>query len=212
MIHIKTFVFNSFSVNTYLIYNDQQECIIIDAACNNAKEINELEKFIELRNLSILALANTHGHMDHLAGIKYFKEKFNLPFYLSKEDEFLIDSAVPHAALFGLEIDQPPHPDKYLKEGDILELGEEKIEMLLLPGHSPGSIVFHFPEYAMMITGDVLFSGSIGRTDLPGGSYDQLIKGIKTKLMILDGKTVFYPGHGPSSTIENERTHNPFLI
>ncbi|MCF8377965.1 MAG: MBL fold metallo-hydrolase [Bacteroidales bacterium] len=211
MIHIKTFVFNAFSVNTYLIYNEQKECIIIDAACNSADEISKLEKCIESNDLTLIALANTHGHMDHLAGIKYFKEKYNIPFYLAKEDEFLVGSAVSHAALFGLKIEQPPYPDKYLREGECFCLGEDRIEMLLVPGHSPGSIVFHFPEQSMLITGDVLFAGSIGRTDLPGGNYNTLIEGIKSKLLVLNGEAVFYPGHGPSSTIGEEKMHNPFL-
>ena len=212
MIFLKTFVFNAFSVNSYLIYNDQKECLLIDAACNSENEFDDLEAYIESNNLKLVALANTHGHMDHLSGLKYFKEKYNVPFYLAEEDEFFIDSAVSHATLFGFQIEQPPHPDRYLKEGEILELGKERIELLKVPGHSPGSIVFHIPDQAILITGDVLFSGSIGRTDLPGGNFTELIEGIKSKLLVLDDKTVIYPGHGPSSLISKEKKENPFLL
>ncbi|MCK4920754.1 MAG: MBL fold metallo-hydrolase [Bacteroidales bacterium] len=212
MIHLKTFIFNAFSVNSYLIYNDEKECLLIDAACNSKAEFDELEDYIESNDLRLIALANTHGHMDHLSGLKYFKEKYNVPFFLAKEDEFFIDSAVSHATIFGFQIEQPPHPDKYLVEGEILELGKERIELLKVPGHSPGSIVFHIPSQGILITGDVLFAGSIGRTDLPGGNYTELIDGIKSKLMILDDKTSIYPGHGPASLVSNERNRNPFLL
>ena len=211
MIHLKQFVFNAFSVNTFLIYDDLKNCLLIDPACNSEEENQELDDYIQSNQLVLKAIANTHGHMDHLPGVRYFKEKYNIPFYLSEEDEFFIDSAVSHAAMFGFEMGQPPHPDKYLNDGEIFEFGEEKIELYRIPGHSPGSIVFHLPKHAILITGDGLFSGSIGRTDLPGGDYDQLIDGIKSRLLILDEKTIVYPGHGPSTTIGKEKKENPFL-
>jgi len=211
MINIKQFVFNAFSVNTFLIYDDQKNCLLIDPSCNSEKEFQELDAYIQSNQLKLKAILNTHGHMDHLPGVGYFKEKYGVPFYLSQEDEFLIDTALSHAAMFGFQLDQPPHPDKYLKDGDVFEFGNEQIELLKIPGHSPGSIVFYFPEQSILFTGDVLFSGSIGRTDLPGGNYDQLIDGIKTRLLTLDEETLVYPGHGSSSTIAKEKDENPFL-
>ena len=146
MIYIKQFVFNAFSVNTFLVYDDQKNCLLIDPACNSEQENQELDAYIQSNQFVLIAIMNTHGHMDHLPGVAYFKEKYSVPFYLSEEDEFFIDSAVSHAAMFGFEMGQPPHPDKYLKDGGVFEFGDEKIELLKIPGHSPGSIVFYFQE------------------------------------------------------------------
>lgn len=211
MIKIEKFVFNPFQVNAFVLYTESGECFIVDASCQGDGEIKVLEDFIHENNLIPRAVINTHGHVDHLPGAKYFTEKYQIPFYLSEEDEFLVKGAVEYGAVFGFYLEQPPLPDKHLKEGEVLSLGDNEISLIHVPGHSPGSIVFYMRNEKILITGDVLFAFSIGRTDLPGGNYSQLINGIKEKLLILDDDIVVYPGHGPATTIGQERKMNPFL-
>lgn len=208
---IEKFVFNVFQVNTYLIYDDSGEGLLIDPSCNSSKEKKELETFIFEKAIKIMAIVNTHGHVDHLPGVAYFKEKYEIPFYMSQEDEFLLSQAQAFGAGFGMEIEKPPIPDFYLKEGEILKFGAEQVEIIHVPGHSPGSMVIYSSKSKILITGDVLFAGSIGRTDLPGGNYDQLIDGIKNKLLIFANETKVFPGHGPATTIGKEKELNPFL-
>lgn len=211
MISIKSFVFNPFQVNAFLLYSKEGECIIVDAACQSDEEIRKVELFIEDNNLRPKALVNTHGHVDHLPGVKYFREKYNIPFYMHERDEFLIDNALVHGKVFGFDIEQPPKPDRYLQESEELHLGENEIRILHVPGHSPGSVVLHLVNEKVILSGDVLFNRSIGRTDLPGGDYNQLISGIQNKLLILDEDITVFPGHGPSTTIKEEKNLNPFL-
>ena len=211
MIKIQNFVFNPFQVNSFILYNESNDCFLVDASCQSDEEIKTVENFIVSKNLKLKALLNTHGHVDHLPGINYFKNKYNIPFYLHKEDIFHVERAVSHGAIFGFSIEQPPLPDRELIEGEVIELGNDRIDLIHVPGHSKGSIVFHLKEEKTLITGDVLFSMSIGRTDLPGGDYNELIKGIKEKLLILDDDIEILPGHGPSTRIGLERKMNPFL-
>lgn len=211
MINIRTFTFNSFQVNTYLLSDETKEAILIDPACDSLKENELLIDYIEQNSLILKKIVNTHGHIDHIVGINKIKEHFNVPFLIHEGDNFLLETAMQSAAIFGFNLVSVPFPDSFLNEGDGLSFGNSKIELLHVPGHSPGSIVFYSPENNFIIAGDVLFNGSIGRTDLPGGDYDTLIAGIKQKLLTLPGKTVTYPGHGPSTTIQNEITTNPFL-
>lgn len=211
MIKIEKFVFNPFQVNSFVLYTESGECFIADPSCQGDAEIKILEDFINENELIPTGVINTHGHVDHLPGVKYFKEKYQVPFYLSQEDEFLVNGAVEYGAVFGFYLEQPPLPDKHLKEGEVLILGDDEISLIHVPGHSPGSIVFYLKNESTLITGDVLFALSIGRTDLPGGNYGQLITGIKEKLLVLDDETLVYPGHGPATTIGQERKMNPFL-
>ena len=211
MINIEKFVFNPFQVNTYVLYDNSGDCVVVDAACQTKEEFEELEDYLISNGMTLTALVNTHGHMDHLQGIKYFRDKYKVPFCLAEEDLFLAERAVEQAAMFGLRMEKPPMPDCFLKESEPIILGDSKITLLHAPGHSPGSMVLYMEQEKLAITGDVLFSLSIGRTDLPGGNYGQLINSIRTKLLVLDDDVRIFPGHGPASTIGDERKMNPFL-
>jgi hydroxyacylglutathione hydrolase len=208
---IKTFIFNPFQVNTYLLSVESSECVIIDPACYGIEETSILDRYIVERNLKPLCILNTHAHVDHLPGIGFFRDKYNIPFFMHRSDAFLLKQAVNQGMLFGFEISQPADPDRYVEDGEVLSWGSLSLEIIHVPGHSPGSIVIKNDEAHILITGDVLFNGSIGRTDLPGGNYESLIHGIKEKLLVLEDSFLVFPGHGPSSTIGQEKRLNPFL-
>ncbi len=208
---IEKFTFNPFQVNSYIIYDHTGECLIIDASCYNKTEIKEIEEFISGNDLKPVMIINTHGHVDHLPGNAYLAEKYSIEVALNKDDLFLVENAVQQGLFFGFEISKPPVPSVFLRDKQIINFGSSSLEVRHAPGHSPGSVVLYSAADGFAITGDVLFAGSIGRTDLPGGSYEVLISSIKSQLLTLPGETIVYPGHGLPSTIENERMHNPFL-
>lgn len=212
MISIKIFTFNSFQVNTYLLYDQSKEAVLIDPACDSEEEFTLLKSFIEENELSLQRIINTHGHIDHIAGVQRVVDYFNVPFEIHPDDVSLLKVAPQSAQIFGFELEAAKMPDGSIEEGKSIEFGNSSLKTLHVPGHSPGSIVFYSEENKFAIVGDVLFSGSIGRTDLPGGDYDTLISGIKSKLLTLPGDTKVFSGHGPSSTIQQEHDTNPFLI
>ena len=209
---IESFVFNPFQVNCYIIYNDSGKCLIVDASCSDTREIEKVTSFIERKNLTPLMIINTHGHVDHLPGNLFLSKKYSIDIAMHRDDLYLIDKAVQQGLIFGFKISQPPHPTILLEPDSKINLGSSELEIRHAPGHSPGSVVLYSAEGNFVITGDVLFAGSIGRTDLPGGNYEALINSIHSQLMILPGNTVVYPGHGPATTIEKERRNNPLLI
>lgn len=211
MIRIKTFAFNPFQVNTFVVYNDTPECLIIDAACYQEEEFQKLFSFITEKSLKPVALLNTHGHVDHLTGTSRVCEKYGIDLFMHKDDQFLLENAVAQGRTFGFTIEAPPLPKTWLKDGDKFQFGKSEITAWHAPGHSAGSLIFYSPEAKFLITGDVLFDGSIGRTDLPGGDYAQLINSIKTKIMVLPGDTRVLPGHGPETSVGKEMDYNPFL-
>ncbi|MFW5821206.1 MAG: MBL fold metallo-hydrolase [Bacteroidota bacterium] len=211
MIEFKTFVFNPFAVNTYVIYNSGADGYIIDAACSDENELKQLIEFTEKESIQVKGLINTHCHVDHILGVEYLRKYFNTEFLCAQEEQFLIDSSVAQGQFFGLKVNKPSNPDRYISEDDILNLNDSKIQIFQVPGHSPGSLVFYLGDEKKLFCGDVLFSGSIGRTDLPGGDFKTLVDGIKNKLMVLDDDVMVYPGHGPSTTIGDENFLNPFL-
>jgi hydroxyacylglutathione hydrolase len=212
MITIKTFVFNSFQENTYLLFDETKECIIVDAGCYTQNEYNELSSFIEKNNLTPVKLINTHGHIDHILGIEYFAKKYNLKAEAHVNDIPIIEQASFYGKVFGLDLENHPKIDVYLKEGDVVSFGNSSIQVFHVPGHSPGSVAFYSAPDNFVITGDVLFKGSIGRTDLTGGSLDQLMDSINSKLLTLPDDTLVFPGHGSTTTIGEERNTNPFLV
>ena len=211
MINIETFVFNSFQENTYLLYDHTGECIIIDAGCEEQNEKDELVNYINEHGFKPIKLVNTHCHVDHILGVAYLATLFNLPFFIHPDEKFLFAHSRSQADFFGLSLDDPPEPKEYLKGGDVVSFGESSMEVIHIPGHSPGGILFLCREQNFIISGDVLFQQSIGRSDLPGGDYDSLVNGIKEKLLGLDPVTRVYPGHGPYTTIGEEKESNPFL-
>lgn len=205
------FVFNPFQVNSFIVADEGGECILIDPACSPGKETEHLLSAISLRGLKPLMVLNTHAHVDHLLGVDALCREFRIPFLLHSDDTFLLDHAVSHAEFFGLDLIKAPRPDLLLKDGDVLEFGGSNLSIIHVPGHSPGSVVMKSEQGRWIISGDVLFAGSIGRSDLPGGNHDLLVSGIKQKLLSLEDGFLVYPGHGPSTTIGKERIHNPFL-
>lgn len=212
MLNIQKFVFNTFSENTYVLWDDESfECMIIDPGCSDISEENELFDFIEEKNLIPKYLINTHCHIDHIIGVNSVLNKFKIKYLAPENDLPLLDHAVSQAEMFGLYLDEIKKPDEYLSEESDLKLGDENIKCLFTPGHTPGEFCLYSETNKICITGDVLFQGSIGRTDLWGGNYSQLIQSIKTKLLALPDDVVIYPGHGDNSTIGEEKKLNPFL-
>ncbi|MFY9308064.1 MAG: MBL fold metallo-hydrolase [Bacteroidia bacterium] len=212
MITVHAFTFGPFQENTYVLYDETMECIIIDPGCYDQKERTELAAFIEEKKLTPVKLINTHCHLDHVFGNGFVAGKYNLKLEINKLDKQVLDSFLMTASLYGLNADPSPQPSVYLEEGDKVKFGKSELEIVFTPGHSPGSITFYNREQKFMIAGDVLFYGSIGRTDLPGGNYQTLIDSIKNKLFPLGDDFTVYNGHGPSTTIGFERLNNPFLV
>ncbi len=211
MTQIKKFVFNSFQENTFLLYDETKECIVIDAGCNEKHEFDEIDRFITENKLILKSVVNTHCHIDHIMGTAYLVNKYKVPSVAHKEDIPLIERSNDMAMAFGFNIEEPPMPNQFVNEGDKIKFGQTELEVRHVPGHSPGSIALHCEKEKFVIVGDVLFAGSIGRTDLPGGDYDTLIKSIKSKLFTLNDDTQVYPGHGEKTTIAQEKNTNPFF-
>jgi glyoxylase-like metal-dependent hydrolase (beta-lactamase superfamily II) len=211
MIKVKIFVFNPFQENTFVLYDKSGECIVIDAGNSTEEENKHLTDFFSENSLHPVKLINTHGHIDHIFGNSWFDKQYGLQTCMHRSDEPIIRGAKEHGYLFGINMETPPPVGSYLEEGDSVTFGNSALKSLHIPGHSPGSLVYYCEEDAFVIVGDVLFQGSIGRTDLPGGDYTTLIDGITNKLFTLDDEVIVYPGHGPETTIGNERKYNPFF-
>ena len=206
---IKRFTFNPFQTNCYICY-DEGEAVLIDASCSTEAEYQVVERFLDEEKLTLRHLLLTHAHIDHIFGCAHFAEKYGMGWQMHQEDEQLLTHAVQQAQMFGVSIDEPPAPEGFLSEGDQVSFGGASISVLHTPGHSPGSICF-YDEGKAVIAGDVLFQGSIGRTDLWRGSLPELMQSIFQKLVPLGDDVRVYPGHGPETTIGRERVANPFL-
>ncbi len=211
MISIKTFVFNPFEENTYLAIDDEKNCIIIDPGCYDNEEFIKLSRFIDNNNLKVKKIINTHGHIDHIFGVKKTADTYNIIPEIHFLEKNLLDIMDWQAGLFGIKEPEMPNTWNYIYDETEILFGINKIRIIHVPGHSPGSIALYFHDNKILLSGDILFNGSIGRTDFPGGSYETLITGIKEKLLLLPEDTIIYPGHGLTSTIKNETQHNPFL-
>jgi hydroxyacylglutathione hydrolase len=211
MTNIKTFVFNPFQENTYVLYDETNECVIVDAGCHSTSEQNELVKFIEENNLKPKLAINTHGHIDHVLGNSFVKNKFAIDIAANPEDLPLMQMAQTHAIMYGLTIDDVPSIDININDGDVIEFGNTKIRVIHTPGHSLGGVCLLIEKSGFLLSGDSLFHTSIGRTDLPGGKYDQLIESLNSKILTLDSNTKVYPGHGEPTSIGWEKNNNPFL-
>ena len=209
--HIEVFCFNPFQENTYILYDDTLECVIVDPGCYNVLEQKQLFDFIKDNNLNPVRLLNTHAHIDHVFGNKFVAEKYNLGLELNSLDLGVLRAAKMSAMKYNLEYEISPEPVKSLEEGEELSFGNTKLSILHIPGHAPGHVVFYNEDEKKIIGGDVLFRGSIGRTDLPGGDHDALIHNVKKKLFVLDDSIEVFPGHGPKTTIGYEKANNPFF-
>lgn len=211
---IRQFEFNLFGVNTYVVYDEEShEAIIIDPGMSSQDERNVLAQFVTANNLKVIGLINTHLHLDHVFGNDFVRDTYNVKLGSSFKDTPLGRQVPAQMAMFHLSSPptQPQIPEIDLKDGDDIKLGESRLKALAVPGHSPGSLALYSQDDGFVITGDALFAGSIGRTDLAGGNHSQLVDSISDKLMTLPDDTIVYPGHGPATTIGRERRQNPFL-
>jgi glyoxylase-like metal-dependent hydrolase (beta-lactamase superfamily II) len=208
MITIKHFIFNPFQVNTYLLFDEQKEAVLVDPGMIDEAEYEQLNDYLKTESLTVKALFYTHGHFDHICGSHFFKD---IPVYGHNADDFLIQEAVNTASAYGLTI-QPPRPITYsLNDGDTFTVGDTSFSVFHLPGHSPGSVGLYHKANRFVIAGDVLFKDSIGRTDLPQGSLDVLLRNINEKLLTLDDSTTVFSGHGPETEVGYEKKNNPFI-
>ena len=212
MIQISFFTFGPFEENTYILHDETKQCVIIDPGCCDDSERKELTSFIENNNLKPVKILNTHCHIDHVLGNKFVAEKYQLKLEINKLDLPVLQALQIVAKNYGIPAEASPAPSSFIGEGDIIQFGKSEMEILFTPGHSPGSICFVNKKQKIVISGDVLFSGSIGRTDLPGGNHTTLISSIKTKLFPLGDDFEVFPGHGPSTKIGFEKQNNPFLV
>jgi glyoxylase-like metal-dependent hydrolase (beta-lactamase superfamily II) len=211
MLHIKLFEFSPIQENTYVLYNEFNDCVIIDPGCYFDEEKDRLVAFIEKMKLKPVMLLNTHCHLDHVFGNKFVAEKFNLVLHIHAKEKAVLDFAPASGLMYNMPFDNYKGEIIYLEEGKEISLGEDKLEILLTPGHSPGSLSFYNEKDGFVISGDALFYRSIGRTDLPGGNHEQLLKSIRDHLFTLPGETKVYSGHGSVTTIGEEKKENPFL-
>ena len=211
MLHVKAFTFSPVQENTYILYNDQNQCCIIDPGCYFPAEKKELKDFVEQNSLQPLLLLNTHCHLDHVFGNKYISELYQLTLHIHRLEKPVLDFAPTSGDMWQLPFDNYDGELVYLREGEKISLGADELEIRFVPGHSPGSICFYNEEGGFVIGGDVLFNGSIGRTDLPGGDFKTLINSIQTQLFTLPDDTKVYSGHGPVTTVGFEKMNNPFV-
>jgi len=209
---IKTFTFNPIQENTFLVYDETLEAVVIDAGCISKIEKRALQQYIENNNLILKRVLNTHLHFDHQFGNRFLFDTFGIEPEAGKEDEYLLENVIAQTRSFGMDVDEEAQPlGGYITENQEIKFGNTTLKAFHVPGHSPGSMAFYDEKEGVLFAGDVLFRGSIGRTDLPGGDYATMIRSITEKLLPLPDSTVVYSGHGPQTTIGFEKKNNPFL-
>lgn len=211
MIKIKNLVFNVFQVNTYFLFDETNECLIIDAACYGDEENNEVVRIIQENNLKLVRNVNTHCHVDHILGNGFIETEFGIRPEYHPDSLPFFPPARELAGTFGYTLEIIPEPAGFLSEDTYVTFGKSKLKVLSTPGHANGSVCFYSAEDKFVVTGDVLFKDTIGRTDLPSGDFNKLMKSINEKLFTLPDDTVVYPGHGPATTIGYEKINNPFI-
>ena len=211
MLKIKSFEFSPIQENTYILYNEFNDCAIIDPGCYYDNEKDELLHYIKQMDLKPKMLLNTHCHLDHVFGNKFISEKFGLTLHIHENEKPVLDFAPASGLMYNLPFDNYTGEFIFLTDNEMIKLGEDELKVILTPGHSPGSLSFYCERDKFVISGDALFFRSIGRTDLPLGDHDTLIKSIRERLFSLPGETKVYSGHGPETTIGNEKAENPFF-
>ncbi len=205
-------VYNPIEVNTYIIASESSNCAIIDCGCYDTFEFTNLKKFLDERSIRPVSVLNTHCHLDHIFGNIFIFREYGLRPLFHSDDEYNRLNSVKHAELFGLTMELPPDPGEFISDGQIITFDNISIKVLHVPGHSSGGVAFYCQEEKVVFTGDALFAGSIGRTDLQGGNFKTLISSIKNKLFTLPEETIVYPGHGESTSIGAEKKTNPYFI
>ncbi|MBD0331497.1 MAG: MBL fold metallo-hydrolase [Chitinophagaceae bacterium] len=211
MLNVQTFTFNPVQENTYVVYNEKRKCCIIDPGCYFASEEQELADFIDTTNLAPVYLLNTHCHLDHIFGNYFVHKKYGLILHINKLEKPVLEVGPSYGEMWQLPFTNYDGELKFIDEGDVIKLGDEELHVLFTHGHSPGHVCFYNKQEKFLIGGDVLFEGSIGRTDLPGGDFTILEESIKTKLYTLPPDVIVYPGHGDATTIGDEMKSNPFV-
>lgn len=211
MLQIQSFTFSPIQENTYLLFNEFKQCVIIDPGCYFDAEKETLKEFIETNGLKPAMLLNTHCHLDHVFGNKFIAETYNLSLQLHEKEKSVLSFAPTSGLMYNMPFDNYAGAFIELKEGDSILLNKDELLVIEAPGHSPGSICFYCSKQNFIIGGDVLFKRSIGRTDLPGGNHQILLNNIRQKLFTLPDNTIVYSGHGPATTIGEEKKENPFL-
>lgn len=208
---IKAFVFNPFYENTYILSDDTKECIIVDPGCYEKYEVEEVIEYVEKNGLTVKVIVNTHCHVDHVLGNYRLKEYFKCPLWIPKGEVEVYKAVEVYATQYGINNFTFVEADLLLTDKDLIKFGKTILDILLVPGHSPGHLMFYNKKSSEIIGGDVLFRESIGRTDLPGGNHDQLLQNISNKLYTLADHITIFPGHGPETTIGHEKKNNPFI-
>ena len=211
MITIQSFCFSAFQENTYVLYNELKEAIIIDPGCYTRIEEKILSDFIRKENLKPTLLLNTHCHLDHVFGNNYVSETYGLTAHIHPNEQIVLDRLPEAAAKWGAPTEAYKGPIQYIQEGEIIPLGNDAFKVLLTPGHSPGSVCFYHVEQDFMIGGDLIFKDGVGRTDLPGANPQDLIKSIREQIFPLPDSLTIYSGHGPVTTWGREKEHNPYI-
>lgn len=211
MLSIKAFTFNPVQENTYIVYNEQKQCCIIDPGCYFPEEEQELTAYIEETGLEPQLLLNTHCHLDHVFGNRFVAERWGLTLHLHRLEVEMLKMAPASGQLWQLPFENYEGDFIMLKPGESIRLGDDDLEILFTPGHSPGSVSFYNEEAGFVVSGDTLFDGSIGRTDLPGGNFDTLARSIREQLYTLPEYTIVWPGHGQQTTIGEEKRGNGFV-
>jgi hydroxyacylglutathione hydrolase len=211
MINIKQFTFNAYQENTYILFDESGECVIIDPGMYDASEQNQLVQFVRGAGLKPVLLLNTHCHIDHVFGNKFVFDNWSLKPQFHKGELPVLQAVPAYAPQMGMRYELSPEPEIFLGESGSASFGNSKLELIFAPGHSPAHLCFYAEADNFLIGGDVLFYNSIGRTDLPGGNHEQLIESIRQNVFILPDDCKVFPGHGQSTTIGHEKKHNPFL-
>jgi hydroxyacylglutathione hydrolase len=211
MLTVQVFTFNPVQENTYVLYNEKGQCCIIDPGCYFASEEKMLTDFVSTSGLTPVLLLNTHCHLDHIFGNRFIYKTYGLTLHIHRLEKPVLDMGPASGQMWQLPFENYDAELNFIKEDEEIRIGEDVLHVLFTPGHSPGSVSFYNKEEKFIISGDVLFNGSIGRTDLPGASFDILEESIRTKLYTLPEDVIVYPGHGESTTIGDERKTNPFV-
>jgi hydroxyacylglutathione hydrolase len=210
MLTVESFVFNAFQENTIVAFDETKEAVIIDPGCYEVEEREELDDFIRDNNLLVRYILNTHCHIDHVLGNDHVKTKYKAPLLIHAKDEQVLRAVKAYAPSYGFPLYREAEPDSFIKEGETINFGNTSFQILFLPGHAPGHVGFYEASQKIIISGDVLFYHSIGRADLPGGDFKTLVNSIHQQLFALPDDVIVYPGHGPTTTIGEEKSSNPY--
>lgn len=212
MMNIASLTFNPLEENTYLLWDDTLEAVVVDAGACNERENAALDRFIAEHGLRPVLALNTHGHFDHALGVRHLQERYDIPFALSSKDAFLLENARTSGSIFGVRIGAMPAIDIDLEQTPEVRFGRTILRTIATPGHTPGHMAFYEPQTKTLLTGDTLFRESIGRTDLPGGDYSWIMRSILDRLVPLGDDVQVFPGHGPKTDIGHETLYNPFIV